>query len=359
VGTYNDKVAGSVPLTVFPLLTGAGNLTNPTYQALLKQGQIGELANQYMVNKQNGPLNFYANPNVQGANVLTNGGASNYHALQLEVTRRTRSGLQGQFSYTYGKSLSNTAGDLSTGLEPLLDNNNPNLEWARSPYDLRHVFKANYTYELPYGKGKRWSGNAIMNSVLGNWGINGIWSYQAGSPYSVLSTYGTLNRAARSLATNTASVNGTTLGQLAPVMEGTFMTGNGPYFVSPSLIGSDGRGAAQAGSPAFAGQLFFNPVAGNVGNLQRRMFTGPWQWQWDMSIKKSFAIRERHRVDISADLINWMNHPTFYVPPATAGDYGITSAATTNFNINNPTFGQISQMNYNPRVIQLSAYYRF
>jgi hypothetical protein len=54
-----------------------------------------------------------------------------------------------------------------------------------------------------------------------------------------------------------------------------------------------------------------------------------------------------------------MNHPTFYVPPATAGDYGITSAATTNFNINNPTFGQISQMNYNPRVIQLSAYYRF
>ena len=31
----------------------------------------------------------------------------------------------------------------------------------------------------------------------------------------------------------------------------------------------------------------------------------------------------------------------------------------TNFNINSPTFGQISSMNYNPRVIQLSAYYRF
>ena len=115
VGTYNANVAGSVPLTVFPLLTGGGNLTNATYQTYLRQGQIGELANQYMVNKQNGPVNFYANPNVQGANVLTNGGASNYHALQLEVTRRTRSGLQGQFSYTYGKSLSNTAGDLATG----------------------------------------------------------------------------------------------------------------------------------------------------------------------------------------------------------------------------------------------------
>ena len=63
-------------------------------------------------------------------------------------------------------------------------------------------------------------------------------------------------------------------------------------------------------------------------------------------------------MDIGADLINWMNHPTFYVPPATAGDFGIVNSAT-NFNINNPTFGQITSMNYNPRVIQLSAYYRF
>ena len=105
----------------------------------------------------------------------------------------------------------------------------------------------------------------------------------------------------------------------------------------------------------FAGQLFFNPTAGNVGNLQRRMFTGPWQWSWDIAVKKSFKIKERHSLDIGADLINWMNHPTFYVPPATGGDYG----SVTNFNINNTTFGQISSMNYNPRVIQLSAYYRF
>ncbi len=48
-----------------------------------------------------------------------------------------------------------------------------------------------------------------------------------------------------------------------------------------------------------------------VGNLQRRMFTGPWQWNWDMSIKKSFKIKERHSLDVGADLINWMNHPTF------------------------------------------------
>jgi hypothetical protein len=354
VGSYNANVPGSVPLTVFPLLSNPA-FTSTTTQTYLRQGQIGELANQYMVNKTNGSVQFYANPNVQGANVLTNGGDSSYHALQLEVTRRTRSGLQGQFSYTFGKSLSNTSGDSQTDFEPLLDNANPQLERARTPYDIRHAFKANYSYELPFGKGKRWSGNAITNGILGNWTLSGIWSYQAGAPYSVLSGYGTLNRAARSTATNTVSVYGATMSQLAPLMQGLFMTGNGPYFVSPTVIGSDGRGAAQAGSAPYAGQLFFNPTAGNVGNLQRRMFTGPWQWSWDMALKKSFRFRDRHSVDLGGEFINFSNHPTFYVPPATAGDYG----STTNFNVNNSTFGQISSMNYNPRIVQLTLYYRF
>jgi hypothetical protein len=355
VGTYNANVAGSVPLTVFPLLGSGGSLTNSTYQTYLRQGQVGEMANQYMVAGTNQSVAFYPNQNVQGANVVINGGISTYHALQLEVTRRTRHGLQGQFSYTYGKSLSNTAGDSQSGLEPLLDNANPQQEWARSPYDLRHVFKANYYYELPFGKGHKYTGNSVTRAVFGNWAVSGIWSYQAGSPFSILSTYGTLNRQARSNATNTASVNGTTLSQLAPLTEGLFMTGTGPYFISPSIIGSDGRGAAQAGSAPFAGQVFFNPTAGNLGNLQRRLFTGPWQWSWDMAVKKSIKIKERHSVDLGADLINWVNHPTFYVPPATGGDYG----SVTNFNINNSTFGQITSMNYNPRIVQLSLYYRF
>jgi hypothetical protein len=42
--------------------------------------------------------------------------------------------------------------------------------------------------------------------VLGGWAVSGIWGYSSGSPYSILSGYGTLNRVARSTSTNTASV---------------------------------------------------------------------------------------------------------------------------------------------------------
>jgi hypothetical protein len=343
---YNPNIAGSQQLTVFPLLTNGGNLTNATYLNYIAQGQIGELANQYMTTKTNGSVNFYPNQNIQSAYNLVNGGYSSYHALQAEVTKRTRVGLQAQFSYTFGKVLSNTTGDSNTGAEPLLDNANPSLEKARSPYDLTHVFKANYYYELPYGKGKRWSGNTLMNTVLGGWAVAGIWSYQSGSPYSILSGYGTLNRSARSTSTNTASVVGMTMDQLAPLTSGVYMTGNGPYFLSPTLIGSDGRASSSA---------FVNPSPGSIGNLQRRMFTGPWQWSWDASAVKKFTFRERHSLEMHFDFFNWMNHPTFYIAPATSGDYG----SVTNYTINNTSFGKITSMNYNPRVIQLGAYYRF
>jgi hypothetical protein len=75
-----------------------------------------------------------------------------------------------------------------------------------------------------------------------------------------------------------------------------------------------------------------------------------------MAVKKSFVIKERHKLDLHFDFANFMNHPTFNVPPQ-QGDNGL--ASTTNFNINNQTFGKITSMNYGPRVIQIGAYYRF
>jgi hypothetical protein len=366
IGAYNPAIAGSQQLTVFPLLANGGSISSAgsSYNSVyLRQGNIGEMANQYMVNGQNGSVNYYTNPKVQGANALTNGGSSIYHALQLEATRRLRKGTQFQFSYTFGKGLSNAAGDGQTNFEPLLDNASPNLEWARTPYDLTHVLKANYYIELPFGKEKRWGKGRILNQVVGGWALSGIWSYQSGSPFSILSGWGTLNRDARSAATNTASLANTTPPKLKSLTSGIWKspTDGTVYFISPSLIGSDGRGTSQPGTAPFDGQVFFNPGPGTVGNLQRRMFSGPWVWSWDISFKKSFALhfpgtgREGHMLDLHFDFFNWTNHPAFSIYPTTTGDY----AYNTYSNINNTVFGQLNSLQYSPRVIQIGAYYRF
>ena len=85
------------------------------------------------------------------------------------------------------------------------------------------------------------------------------------------------------------------------------------------------------------------------------MFSGPWEWSWDISVKKAIAFTERHTLDLHLDVFNFANHPTFYLYPATAGDYGYANY----YQINNTNFGQIDSMNYNPRVLQIGAYYRF
>lgn len=71
------------------------------------------------------------------------------------------------------------------------------------------------------------------------------------------------------------------------------------------------------------------------------MFSGPWQWSWDISVKKSIAFTERHTLDLHLEMFNFANHPTFYLYPATARDSSIAHA----YEINNTTFGQITDMN--------------
>src|SRR4029453_7091056 len=106
------------------------------------------------------------------------------------------------------------------------------------------------------------------------WGFSGFLTLQSGPPVSVLSARGTLNRGGRSLQN---TVNTTLNGAQLDNVFGFFMTGSGPLTVNPPAINpADGRGVAPDGSPAFSGQVFFNPAAGTVGTMQRRFFSGPW-----------------------------------------------------------------------------------
>ncbi len=135
---------------------------------------------------------------------------------------------------------------------------------------------------------------------------------QSGSPVSILSARGTLNRTARS-GQNTVDTTAN-LDQLKAAT-GLFMTGNGPYFVDPSHIGPDGRGVAPDGADPFPGQIFFNPQPGTLGSLQRRILDGPWYKNYNFSVQKDTRITERQSIQFRADFFNVFNHPNFCPGP--------------------------------------------
>jgi len=341
VPTYNAAIAGSQPLTFFPTLPSGGLLTNATILGDIQTGQVGELASVYQTNGLNGSTNFFPNPNALGANYTSNGADSTYNSLQIDARRRYSHGISLQANYVWSKVLSNSAGDTQTNFEPFLDNANPQAERAPAPFDLRQIFKANGTYELPMGSGHAFNPK-YFGRVLGGWSLGSILTWQSGAPFTITSgSRGTLNRAARS-ASNTAVA----LASGASIYDniGLRITGNGPYFFAPGVTGADGRAVAADGAATFSGQLFANPAAGTIGNLQRRSFNGPNEFNQDFSLLKDTKIFESHTLQIRMDATNIYNHASFSVPDQ---------------NINSTTFGKITSTFFGRRLVQFSLSYKF
>jgi hypothetical protein len=339
---YNASIPGSQPLTVFPLISGGGLLSNATVRNEIQTGQAGDLAILYQANGLNGAVNFFANPFAIAADQLTNYSNSTYNSLQLEARHRMKSGLSIGANYTFSKVLSDADGDSQTRFQNFLDANNPKLDRARANFDLTHMIKADGFYEFPVGKGKHFDVGKL-NRVLGGWTLGSTMVWQSGAPFSILSGYGTLNRSSG----GRSYYNGanTTLQGSALFSAVHFqMTGNGPFMLPQSAINpADGTGVNQGG-PAFAGELFFNPGPGQLGTLQRRMFDGPWTFDIDASLKKSIDFTERLHLEIRMDAYNALNHATFW-----SGDQ----------NINSNLFGEVASMFFLPRVTQFSATFKF
>jgi hypothetical protein len=337
---FNRTIPGSVQLPVFAKLKGGGDLSDPTVQTLIQNGEAGELAYEYQVQGQQGVLNFFPNPNALTTDYITNYSNSSYNSFQLEVRHRFQHGMEFQGNYVFEKWLSDAAGNDQSRYEPFLDINNPHLERARNPDDITHQFKANYSYELPMGEGHLIHRHG-WDRVLGGWMTSGNVSWVSGNPVSIYSGLGTFLREGFS-GTNEVDTN-LTKSQLDQII-GFRMTGTGPYFVAASAIGQDGRGAVTPGLTPFTGQVFFNPGAGQLGTLQRRDFTGPNVFDMDAAVSKTTKINERVSAQLRLEALNVFNHAAF------------AAFATS---INSPQFGQITSTAIPSRELQINLRVNF
>jgi hypothetical protein len=335
---YNSAISGSVPTPFFNAMPNAGYLTNSSVKSYMQTGQVGELANFYQINGINGPYNFYNNPYILGGNVMTNYSNSTYNALQLDARHNLSHGLQAQINYTFSKVLSDANGDQQTDFEPFLDINNTKIERHRvAGMDLTHAIKANFVYDMPFGHGKHFDvSNRILSKVIGGWAMSGIYTLQSGAPFGVTSGgRGTLNRAARS--TNNMATTNLTAGQLDSMFQ-VYTRGDGMwYFPFADKNPTDGRAVAPDGSAPFSGQVFFEPGAGTIGQMQRDMFNGPWVWDFDAAVQKVTHITETKTLTFRATGVNVFNHLTWWI-----GDQSVQST----------TFGKLTSQFYGNREMQ-------
>jgi hypothetical protein len=122
------------------------------------------------------PANFLlANPDyLGGAELIANGGYTKYNSVQLELRKRLSHGLSFNTSYVFGKALTSDRYSLRTPRRTIED--------SGAEGGVRHAFKANWTYELPFGQGRRFGGNAgpWLDRLIGGWAFDGIARIQSG-----------------------------------------------------------------------------------------------------------------------------------------------------------------------------------
>jgi hypothetical protein len=339
---YNRSIPGSQPLSVFNGIEGGGFLSDGTVQSDIQTGQVAELGALYQINSLAGPystdpnLSFFPNPNALGAAFLTNFSNSTYNSLQLEVRHRFARGLEFQANYVFEKWLSDAAGIFQNRFEPFMDINNTAIERARTPTDLTNQFKANYSYDLPFGEGHKIHGH-FLDKIIGGWMTSGNITYVSGNPFSIYSGLGTFLSAADSGDNEAITLE--TMNQLKNQVQFR-MSGNGPYMVAASAIGTDGRGVAPAGQAPFTGQIFYNPGPGQLGTLQKRVFDGPNVFDMDAKLAKTVKSERFSRISMQLfmEALNVFNHPSFLV-----GDQSI----------NSQQFGKVTSMATISREIQL------
>ncbi|MFN7927465.1 MAG: TonB-dependent receptor [Blastocatellia bacterium] len=347
---YNSTLAGSVPLPVFNNLVSAGSLTNTANINQIINGTPADLALSYIQLNQSGAVSFLTNPNTGVANLFTNGAKYNYNSLQVEFRRRFTNGLYFQTNYTFQKTLSNGIGVSQQLVEPFLDNARPELEYSRTDYDSAHNFKLNGIYELPFGKSRRFlnGANRVADAIFGGWQISPIVTVSSGAPITLVDPRGTYNRAGRSARqTALTSLNKSQIKDLFGIYK--LEAGNsrglpaGIYYINPAVINSTGRAAEGYGTTAFSGQVFFNNAPGQTSGLERGFIDGPWYFNIDATLAKSFRITESVRFQLRFEAFNALNKTNFSI-----------SAAGQLQSINSTTFGRITS-SYGARVVQIGG----
>jgi hypothetical protein len=226
-------------------------------------------------------------------------GNMNYNALQVVLQKKYSRGLEAQVSYTYQKCMANSAGYYGSwgGQSQNADSYwqnifDPNGDYAQCYWDTKHVLSAYAVYELPFGRGKQFGGNApsVVNAVVGNWSINPIITWHGGFPLNL----------------RASDTSGT--GDIFSPRPDC----NGPVSYPKTPI--------PGGMQWFDPSAFSQPTSGFGNCPAQGPVIGPGYFDADLSLQKNFVISESKRLQFRADFLNATNHPGFNAPSTSCGN---------------------------------------
>ncbi|MDP8982993.1 MAG: TonB-dependent receptor [Acidobacteriota bacterium] len=242
---------------------------------------------------------------------------SNYNSLQISGQKRFHDDSIVAFSYTWSKNLTDNQTDRSSAAQNFY--NRKGGEYGLATLDRRHIFTANFVYNLPFFRAQK----GFVGKALGGWEISGVTYFNTGAPNTVTTLAGTDPAALGILGPSAASPR-------------------------PDMVCDPNAGAPHTRFQWFNGKCFQNvDVASGVhlpGNAGRGVVRGPGFERVDLGLFKNLTFKERYRFQIRGEATNAFNHAN----PNGFGSLGLGSGL----------FNTITSYR-DPRIIQLGGKFYF
>ncbi len=256
-------------------------------------------------------------PQFDDINILESRANSNYHSLQTRFQQRLSRGLSVLASYTWSKSIDDASNFFTSAGDPNFpqDSFNTRAERGRSNFDVRHRLSVSYSYDLPFGEGRRFlNDRGWLTAALTGWETYGIVTLQTGRPFTVALLSDIDN-------------SGTGRSGLG------FGANDRPDVVGDPVLDNP--------TPErwFNTSAFVFSPRGTFGNAGRNILDGPGYQNVNASLVKNTALTERLNLQLRAEVFNLFNHPNFNLPD--------------NF-LGSPSFGRVTSAR-EPRHIQFGV----
>jgi len=257
---------------------------------------------------------FYGS--VDGVN---DGGTASYNALLVSVQRRLAKGVSFNANYTWSHCLTTDrfghGGGTMNVNNTYLDPASINYDKGPCSWDRRHIFNLSGVAQTPRFKnnGMRW--------IASGWQVAAIIRYQSGPPLNIFDVTDNLANGFAQQRPNLVLQN--------------------PY--------GDGSLTGYLNKNAFA-----VPGLGILGNLGALAVYGPSFSEIDMSLSRSFQLREYLRMEIRGDAFNLPN--SMRPGGQNLGAGSVSSPVNSTFGAG--TFGTITG-SYDPRILQFSVKFVF
>ena len=232
-------------------------------------------------------------------------GTSNYNGLLLSIQRRAARGVNVGANYTWSHCIGPSSVFSHNSNGGSLIPENRNFDQGNCDSDRRQVFNITSSAETPQ------FANSTLRMLAAGWRLSGIYKFSTGDYMTISSG---LDRALN--------------GEIGP-QRANQVLGN-PFADRNSLTYLNIK-------------AFEQPTLGTIGNMRPGNILGPANWQFDLSLSRTFRFRESQKVEVRSEAFNVTNSLRRDDPTST---------------LNSNTFGQVVSAK-DARVMQFALKYIF